>query len=462
MYNAEKYAYLSFFIPLLVYIVTLNGVFQSDYPTSVLGTQWAMWKYHSFSLGPPGGLIVQTVDKGLFNGQYYSAISPGLAILSFPFAVLGFILDGNVLDTFGRALLLDELFLGITAAIAVSITYKICRFYAGPLPSFIAALTLAFGTSVWPFTTMTFVQDASLPFSVLAVYLVLRYTKGERKSSAQLVLAGASLGISFFVEYVAALLIVPILAYLILSKVRTRDATFAFGGFLIGPLLQLSYNYEVLGNPLLFPEQLKGDSSQSLLGRFDPIGMTLHAVLYIGSPYRGLLFFSPVVIAGVYGLYRMYNSDDMKLDAILFVALFLAVLLPYSAWQDWTGGQVYGPRFLILGLPYLIIPISVIMAKGRSVSLKSGFVLLFALSSFVEGTGALTTAISVAGSSFTSPPIQLNIPWLLEGKLDSWWVGMLSGASASTFQLISAALFVSLWCMMAILVIKAAKHRDKV
>lgn len=462
MHNADKYAYLSFFVPLLVYVITLNGVFQSDYPTSVLGTQWAMWEYHSFSLNPLGSLVVQTVDKGLLNGQYYSAISPGLAILSFPFAGLGFILDGNTFSVFGSALVLDELFLAITGALAMSITYKICRFYTRPLPSFIAALTLAFGTSVWPFTTMLFVQDASLLFSVLAVYLVLRYTKRERKTPVQLVLAGVSLGVSFFVEYVAGLLIIPILAYLILTKARTRDVLPTLYGFLIGPFLQLSYNYGVFGNPLLFPEQLKGDASQSLLGRFDPLGILLHTLLYVDSPYRGLLLFSPVIAFGIYGLYKMYDSDDTKLDAILFFSLFLAVILPYAAWQDWAGGQVYGPRFLILGLPYLAIPIAAVLARSQSTLLKSGFVFLFILSSFIEGAGALTTAISVAGNGSSSPPIELNIPWLLEGKLDSWWVGKLSGAGASTFELISVALFISLWCMMAFLVNRMAKHRTEV
>lgn len=458
MDRSQQYAILSFSIPLLIYAITLNGVFQSDYPESIIGTQWAMWKYHSFALGPPGGLIVQTVDKGLYNGQYYSAISPGFAFLSFPFAAVGFVLDGNSLNLFGSVLILDESFLAITGALAVLITYKICRLYAEPLPSFIAALTLAFGTSVWPFATMLFVHDASLLFSSAAVLLVLRYAKGQTHGPLQLAVAGVFLGVSSFVEYVAALMLIPVLAYLFLSKAGIRGVVLTVGGFLVGPILQLSYNYGVFGNPLLFPEQLKSGPS-SLASQFDFLGMVAHAAYYVASPYRGVALLSPVVLLGFYGLYRMYRSGN-RTDSGLFVSLFLVVLLPYSAWQDWAGGLAYGPRFLILSLPYMIIPISTLLAERQSTPRRAGFFALFAFSSFIQGTGALTTAFSVAGGPLLYQPFSLNIPWLLEGKLDSWSITRLPWADASTNQLVAAALFVSLWLAVAVLVGRLPRGSD--
>ncbi len=453
------YGYLSFLIPFLIYVVTLNGVFQSDYPQSILGTQYALWSRHSFSLGAPDSLLVQTTDKGLFNGQYYSAISPGFAIVSFPFAAMGFILDGSKLNIFGNALLLDELFLGMTAALAVLFTYKICRFYAQPIPSFISALVLAFGTSVWPFATMIFIHDASLLFSVASVYLVLRYAKGN-SSWTSLPIAGLSLGVASFVEYIAGLAAIPILAYLILTKSRTRSIASFVGGFLVGPLLSLSFNYLVFGNPLLFPEQLKGDSSVGLLARFDLLGSALHAALYLVSPYRGLLYFSPVLFLGLYGLYRMAKSRQTRLDAALFVAIFLTVLVAYSSWQDWSGGLAYGPRFLILGLPYLAVPLCIVLSEPRSIPLRAGFLSLLILSSFIEGVGALTTALSVSGNTSLYQPLVLNIPWLLQGRLDSWWIGRIGGSVPLVDQVFSAALFVILWCAFVLLLRKLWSASD--
>lgn len=54
---------LSILIPLLIYGATLNGRVASDYTSGILGTQFAFWRDRSFSLGPPGSLITDTVDK---------------------------------------------------------------------------------------------------------------------------------------------------------------------------------------------------------------------------------------------------------------------------------------------------------------------------------------------------------------------------------------------------------------
>lgn len=454
--SLKWYACLSFALPLLFYIISLNGVFGSDYPTSILGTQYALWRYHSFSLGGPGNLLVQTVDKGLLNGRYYSAISPGFAILSLPFAALGFTLDGNTLNTLGHILLMDELFIGTAAALAILFVYKICRYYAPPLPSLLASLSLAFGTSVWPFATMIFINDVSLLFSVLSLYLVLKYAKESRRP-AYLVIGGLALGVSLFVEYAAGLLLIPLLGYLMLTKTRWRDLLFFLFASSIGLILQLLCNYVAFDNPLLFPEQLKVGATGALLSRFDFSGLLQHAAYYIVSPYRGILLLSPIVILGFYGLGKMLQRSPTRLDSMLFISSFLVVLLPYSAWTDWSGGLVYGLRFLILGLPYLTIPISIALSETRSVFFRSTFLLLFMVSSFIQGMGALTTALSVSGNWLLYQPSALNISWLLEGKLDTWWVAMSRGVDASTFQLLSGLIFLSLWSALIYLVIRLGR-----
>ena len=72
--------------------------------------QYAMWARHSLSLGTNATLVAQSTDLASFAGNFYSAISPGFAILSFPFAALGFVLDGNTLNLWGWSLILDETF----------------------------------------------------------------------------------------------------------------------------------------------------------------------------------------------------------------------------------------------------------------------------------------------------------------------------------------------------------------
>jgi len=171
----KRLDFLAFFIPFVVYVLSLNSVWSADYQASILGLQYSLWKNHSFSLGVQGSPIVHSVDVGLFNGKYYSEISPGFAILALPFAELGFFLDGGTtINLWGNAVIFDELFVALTSALSAFVVYKICRFYAEPIPSLLASITLALGTSVWPFSTMIFIHGTSLFFSTSAVYLVLR------------------------------------------------------------------------------------------------------------------------------------------------------------------------------------------------------------------------------------------------------------------------------------------------
>jgi hypothetical protein len=441
----NKYGLFAFFVPLTIYVATLNGVIWTNgIDSSILGMQFSMWKYHSFSLGTQENMIIDSVDVAFFNGRYYSAVSPGFAILAFPFAVLGFILDGGILKMNGNAVIFDEVFLAFMSSLAVFITYKISTLLRfSKRQALIASLVLAFGTSLWPFTTIVFVHGASLCFSVLAVYLLLRYVR-DKPNLANLAFSGLALGLATFVEYFAALFVPFCIAYLLMKKNGKGIGPF-FLAFGVGPLLQLTYNYSQFSNPLIFPEQLKVGSTGSLFARFDLLAVTIHAIFYLVSPYRGLLFFSPILLVGMYGLYRMYQDMQYRTESILFTCFFLVIMLAYSVWQDWAGGLAYGPRFLILGTPYLSIPLSFLINNDRSARFRIILCALFGISSFIQGTGALTSPFSVYGSVLTYQPLSLNIPWLLRGRLDTWLFGKLNLSNQFLLQSYAALLIIIPW-----------------
>lgn len=439
---------MAFLFPLAIFVLTLNGKWSSDYPVSILGMQYAMWANHSFSMGTPSQPLVQSVDLALYQGRYYSAISPGLAILALPFAALGFKLDGSTLNLLGNALLMDEFFLAIAASVATVMTYKISRFFASPVSSLLASFALAFASPLWPATTVLFIQAASLMFATASIYLLLRHTKG-RGGIGSLVASGILLGLAGFVEYAALLLVVPMAGYLIV-RTRKRALPVFLSGFIIGPLLQLAYNFAAFGSALTFPEQLKAGASVGLLSRFDLLGALGHADMYLLSPYRGILVFSPVVVLGFYSLYRMVKSRELRAEAFLFLGIFLVVLAFYSSWGDWSGGEAYGPRFLTLTLPGLIVPIAVLLERDSSRGIPFLFTLLFGAGSLIEGVGALTTAFSVTGNTLTFQPLALNVSWLLNGNLDSWVVAGLGGpAGLISWAFVPAILF-SVWSVVLV------------
>ena len=428
---ARRFGILAFLVPFVVYALTLNGIWATDYSSSILGLQYSLWAHHSFSLGLLGSPEVQSVDVGVYNGNYYSEISPGFAIVSLPFAILGFLADGNTFNVFGHVLLADETFLALASSLAAFFVYKICRFYSGPVPSLLASLTFAVATPLWPLTTMIYIQGASVMFSTASLYLLLRHVR-VTKSERDLVLAGICLGAASFIEYMAALFVLPIIVYLLIKGRGAGRVIRFLDSFSIGPLLWLTTNYLAFSKPFIFPEQLKAGP---ILNQFDFGSMLLHAAAYIVSPYRGILVFSPVLILGLFMIWKMIRSKDLRADALLFLSLFILILLGYSAWHDWSGGLVYGPRFLMLGIPYLAIPISIVLTKSWRVT--AIFFFLFEVSLFEEWIGAFTTALSNTGGMLTYQLYAFNMPWFMAGRFVTWWFGILKPAPIIEFQLVA-------------------------
>jgi len=74
------------------------------------------------------------------------------------------------------------------------------------------------------------------------------------------------------------------------------------------------------------------------------------------SPYRGLLFYSPVLIAAIPGAIALWQSRSLPQDGAsrrqrLYVAFSLATLTAWlllnASYHTWSGGYTTGPRFVV-------------------------------------------------------------------------------------------------------------------
>ena len=443
---SHNQALISFLLPLIVYAASLKVNVADTHVLNVL-TQYAVWTTGSPSLGPVSNPIipnwgsfynVTSFDTIVFNGQFYSVYAPGMAYLSMPVGIFGILLNGGTLTTQTWAILTDEGFVALCAALSGLVLYKVCRMYADSTSSLLASLTLSFGTIVWPFATVLFDHDVAMLFSLLGVYCVLKCSRMENTGAqryAVLAAAGASLGIASTIEYLSALLVLPLVLFLAFRRKLNLPSGLVLGAvFSLGPILDLFYNQAVTGNLFVFPEDLYGGTA---ISRFDLSQLFTVPVYNLLSPYRGLFLLSPVLIIGVFGLFRMYQTVNFRGDALLFLSLFLLGLLPYSAWSDWEGGSSFGPRFLVDVIPYLVIPIAFVLSeKSINKTRRVVFLSLFVLSSFIVGSGALTSADPPGESSLLQfPPIVQSIPWLLQNHLDVWWHHLLPSLAPAAVAL---------------------------
>jgi hypothetical protein len=380
--------------------------------------QYSIIQNHSLSVAVKG------TDTILFGGLYYNVYAPGLTFLSLPFAAIGIIFQGT-LGRAGSPVLLDEAFLSIAASLSSLIMYNISKFYTRNYFSCLfVSLTLSLATSVWPFAVSIFPHDASLLFSILGVYLVLRYAKSpEGKRTRLLELAGLSIGIASLIEYAAGLLMLPLLTYLFVLQKSEGKSGFRLIGFLgtfalTGIVLNLAYNYALFGNPMIFPQQLYSDGLHFFVN-----GSMLEQILFnLFSPYRGVFLLSPVLVLGILGLYFMFRSEETRSDSILFLSLFLIILLYYSSWQGWDGGWSYGPRFLVLGLPYLVIPLALVIPRLSKIQWKFIFLALFGISCLVQDLGAIAGSAPPTQGILQYQVLSYAIPQILQGNSAVWWI----------------------------------------
>jgi hypothetical protein len=118
------------------------------------------------------------------------------------------------------------------------------------------------------------------------------------------------------------------------------------------------YNQAIFGNPIEFT-YYHMDSAiwPNLTGGahgfvFPPSPyITLRLLV---DPYRGLLFYSPVLALSFIGLFFMRKHHIA--EALTVLAVFSSMLAINSLWWAWEGGTAFGARHLLPAVPLLMIP----------------------------------------------------------------------------------------------------------
>lgn len=165
--------------------------------------------------------------------------------------------------------------------------------------------------------------------------------------------AGAVGGAALATEYPMALILLGMGALLVVERGWARLAAFCAG---VAPfaLLLAAYQAAAYGSPFAVSYGAK-PYHQSGTAVLDRPSLTTLAEVLVGP--RGLLLFSPVVILAVWGLVRLARSGDQerRRHGIVGLAAFGSFVLLQASWLNPYGGESYGPRYLIPGLPFLIV-----------------------------------------------------------------------------------------------------------
>jgi hypothetical protein len=407
---------------LALYCFCLNGLWDTDHTVSFLQLDYAILANHSFVLAKGSSFQPGTVDDFIYNGNWYSALAPGTAILALPFAALGFALNGGQYTSFGPVMMTTEFFVALLNSLAVYLLYKIARLFFTTRTSVVLASVYAFSTISWPLATYFFQSDVSAFFVLLGAYSALRVGRGLGRWPTAAV-CGLAIAVAMVVDYVDAVLIPIFFLYLFLSKGWKGGRHWKTGfAFLLvsmaGIVLVGLYDLALFGQFFVTTEQAYSNSSLAGLFSF-PVYLGIGLNLF--SPLRGLFLYTPFLLLGVLGI-CLISWRPPKSEWLFLIAIFLGILIPYSAWHEPTGGVSFGPRLIVSAVPFLILPSGVVLETAERKLLLVSWV-LYAIGVFVNGVGALTTAIPPEQNPRASPLLETVLPQFFSGGLDTWWIG---------------------------------------
>lgn len=295
-----------------------------------------------------------TGDKALVDGRYYSdkAPLPTFAVLPFhALAVWSGLVKPGEQGTLGPALLRLGGFIcgSIPLAIIITLLWHDLRKREEPLPlnaALLATLPL-FGSFLFVYSGSFYNHLPAALFALLGARAVLRDKP---------FLVGLWGGCAVLCESV--LILMPALwAAQWLLQERWKHLLPLAIGMLPALLCTMAHNMAVTGHPLVFPNAfaMNYDAMRTGygFGTWQPdafLGMLV-------TDYRGLLFYMPILVLGLWTLPRgmrftEFLRDPFVLPSLLLVAAFLTH-------ATWWGGWTYGPRYIMA--PALLLAAAVLL-----------------------------------------------------------------------------------------------------
>lgn len=355
-----------------------------------------------------------TADVAIVNvdGQdrVFSAKAPGSSLLALiPVAIIRFgathllpipdWLIWHVIVYFTTILLV-----GIPSILSALAMYDILtRLTHSRAVAFFTIMAIWCGTIIFPFSTLYFghVQTASLLVGAFWILFHIRHDGFSyfKRPRLMLLLAGLAAGFAVVVEYPAIIIAVALACYfvptwrLMIRYLKTRGtiAGFAFvGGALIAAIILASYNLLAF-HKLFFASYLAlGKTTSTFAGMALGFGgihwpgwnefLTVLARITI-LPQRGLFIVNPILLLALPGFYFGLRRKEFRAEFILAFVLFIVGLIFNACYGNsityWGGGASTGPRLMITTLPFLALPLALMVRKLRQLTLALLFVSIF-------------------------------------------------------------------------------------
>jgi len=321
------------------------------------------------------------------DGRYYSPYGIGHPIYAVPFYLAGRVIEQVTGLGVGKPEAIRKAFFVLGNAVAAALTVWLTFLFALQLggtsrAAAATALTLGFATLLWPYARMGFNAPLSALTVLWGTYSVWVGTRGGRP--AMLWLSGVGFACALFVRHELVLATVPAGLWMLLeSRGRLQEAlrkTVPVAIPVAGAiLLTLYYNQVRFGNPWDTGYLRDGTAT------FGPMWIGLLG--FVASPGRSLFLFAPVTLLGLLTLAGMWRRDPAT--TVLFSGNIAVLAVFYASQLYWDADRSYGPRYLVVILPFLCLPLVTWFDLPRSATTRRVLIGMVVISVLAQAPGVL-------------------------------------------------------------------------
>jgi len=357
--------------------------------------QWVWWASNTNldltrAIVNENSLIIDTYanntgDRSLYVGHYYSDKLPGLSFLALPpyficelthhalplmdtwqaygytshtvndVELINEVSPGAVLSI--SQILVTVLTSPVFSALGCVVLYKLLQdFTKNRKAVLLVVVAYAIATPIISYSTVFYYHAVQTFMLLLSFYLGHKWLKTQ--DSKLLLASGLVAGLSL--SFSVTSLVAGSFALYFFAKSRNPKTLYMFAlGVILGALPLAVYDQSIFGNiaeftyyhmdPAIWPNLVGGTH-----GFVFPPSPYITLRLLV-DPYRGMMFYSPVLALSFIGLFFMLKSH--KAEALLVLMIFLSLLAINSLWWAWEGGTAFGARHLLPAVPFLMIPL---------------------------------------------------------------------------------------------------------
>src|SRR3989344_66462 len=374
-----------------------------------------------------------------FNGHFYSGYAPRPSLMALPlYAVSKPFLDILVVESMGNYSplrikiiifnLLSIIFISaLLSALSSVLIYRIMGYFSvNKKNRLIMTFIFAFATFIFFNSTWYSPRIMSTFFALSAFYLLLKIKKEKRVNKRDLFLSGLLSSFCIALNYTEAIIFVLLFLYLITFLRDKRIIWFLFGAgiVIVGILL---YHYVIFGDPLTTPYNHRAGNRQAYQEGYANEFTTpdINKLWHLSfSPFKGLFFYMPILLLSLYGLFYNLRKKKFFTENLLFLAILLVYLLFNSMLATmWHANCSFGPRFLIIVVPFLIFTLAMVMEK--IIGLVLGFGILSFLINFM-GVMYNDYVIWSGGCMDTNQIFNYYLPTLLRKGLSNYTLELIN------------------------------------